>query len=116
MGFLLSNGMKIQRARVHGSMLRIDPYGMQRRLRRVLHRRKYSVPMPNSLWHLDGNHKLIRWKIVVHAAIDGFSRLPVFFCELLTIIELTLFLMGSLKLFKYLVYPLVRGVIKEGEM
>ncbi len=32
-----------------------------RRLRlRVLSRRQYSVPGPNSLWHIDGNHKLIR--------------------------------------------------------
>jgi len=26
----------------------------------------------------DGHHKLIRWKLVVHAGIDGFSRLIVF--------------------------------------
>ena len=29
---------------------------------------------PNSLWHVDGYHKLIRWKIVIHGGIDGFSR------------------------------------------
>lgn len=38
----------------------------------------YSVPCPNYLWHVDGNHKLICWRIVVHAAIDGFSRLVTF--------------------------------------
>ena len=27
---------------------------------------------------LDGNHKLIRWRIVVHGGIDGFSRLVVY--------------------------------------
>lgn len=27
---------------------------------------------------LDGNHKLIRWGLVIHGAIDGFSRLIVF--------------------------------------
>ena len=27
------------------------------------------------MWHLDGNHKLIRWKLVIHGAIDGYSRL-----------------------------------------
>lgn len=27
---------------------------------------------------MDGNHKLIKWKIVVHGAIDGFSRLITF--------------------------------------
>ncbi|CAL8391535.1 unnamed protein product [Arctogadus glacialis] len=34
----------------------------------------YSVPGPLSLWHIDGNHKLIRWKIVIHGGIDGYSR------------------------------------------
>jgi len=27
---------------------------------------------------LDGHHKLIRWKIVTHAGIDGFSRMITF--------------------------------------
>ena len=32
--------------------------------------------MPGSLalWHVDGNHNLIRWGFVIHEAIDGFSR------------------------------------------
>lgn len=29
---------------------------------------------PNSLWHIDGNHKLIPWRFVVHGCIDGYSR------------------------------------------
>ena len=28
--------------------------------------------------HLDGNHKLIRWRLVIHDGIDGFSHLVVF--------------------------------------
>ena len=27
---------------------------------------------------MDGNHQLIRWKFVIHGAIDGFSRLIAF--------------------------------------
>ncbi len=27
---------------------------------------------------LDGNHKLIRWNIVIHGAIDGYSRLVLY--------------------------------------
>ena len=27
------------------------------------------------MWHLDGYHKLIRWNIIVHGGIDGYSRL-----------------------------------------
>ena len=25
-------------------------------------------------WHVDGHHKLIKWKLVTHGGIDGFSR------------------------------------------
>ena len=42
--------------------------------RRAFHRGKYSVPGPNSLWHVDGHHKLIQWKIIIHGGIDGYSR------------------------------------------
>ena len=58
--------------------MRVDPNGVRPRLSQVLHRRKYLVPGPNSLWHVDGYHKLIRrGQIVVHGGIDGFSRLIV---------------------------------------
>ena len=40
----------------------------------MITRRVYSVPGPNSLWHMDGHHTLIRWKFVIHGCIDGFSR------------------------------------------
>ena len=38
-------------------------------------RRTYSVAGPNSLWHIDGHHNLVCWRLVVHGCIDGFSRL-----------------------------------------
>ena len=41
-------------------------------------RRVYSVRGPNSLWHIDGLHCLIRWRFVIHGGIDGFSRLIVY--------------------------------------
>lgn len=41
-------------------------------------RRVYRVPMINSLWHIDGHHKLIPWKIPIHGGIDGYSRMIVF--------------------------------------
>jgi len=35
----------------------------------------------NASWHIDGNHKMIRWRFVIHAAIDGYSRLiPYLYC------------------------------------
>ena len=53
-GYLLSQGHHIQRWRIRESLLRVDPWGVEQRSRRVLHRRKYAVAGPNSLWHIDG--------------------------------------------------------------
>ncbi len=75
---LRASGFILQRERVRESLYRVDPSGIEARLRRTLHRRQYSVPGPNSLWHIDGYHKLIRWRIVVHGGIDGYSRIPVY--------------------------------------
>ena len=77
-GRLRGRGIRIQRQRVRDSLRRIDPSGIRSRCRRVLHRRQYSVPSPNALWHIDGYHKLIRWRLVIHGGIDGFSRLIMF--------------------------------------
>ena len=41
-------------------------------------RRTYSVKKSNSLWHIDGHHSLIRWRVIVHGGIDGYSRLIVY--------------------------------------
>ena len=77
-GHLTSQGYRIQRRRIRESLHRVDPWGIDQRCRRVLHRRKYKVAGPNSLWHIDGMHKLIRWRIVIHGGIDGYSRIPVY--------------------------------------
>ncbi|KAI9523800.1 hypothetical protein NQZ68_024322 [Dissostichus eleginoides] len=79
-GHLNARGIRIQRQRVQESMRRVDPGGVLIRTLQLnpRRRRKYFVPAPNSLWHIDGNHKLIRWRFVVHGGIDGFSRLIVY--------------------------------------
>ena len=77
-GHLSTLGHRIQRFRIRESLYRVDPLGVEQRRRRLLHRRKYELPGPNSLWHVDGNHKLVRWRIVIHGGIDGFSRIPVY--------------------------------------
>ena len=61
----------VQRERVRKSIARVC--GSQSR-NPPIQRRVYCVPGPNALWHLDGNHKMIRWGLVIHGAIDGFSR------------------------------------------
>ncbi|KAF3833232.1 hypothetical protein F7725_026897 [Dissostichus mawsoni] len=64
---LQAQQMWIQRRRVRDSMRRIDPEAAAlRAMSQRLHRRAYRVAGPNSLWHLDGNHKSIRWRIVIH--------------------------------------------------
>lgn len=75
---LRSQGIRVPRQRARDSLLHVDPTGVANRLRSTLHRRQYSVLGPNSLWHVDGYHKLIRWKIVIHGGIDGYSRLIVY--------------------------------------
>jgi len=73
-GLLRSQGVIVQRHRIRHALHAVDPEGVQLRLRGVLHRRRYNVQSPNALWHVDGYHKLIRWKIVIHGGIDGYSR------------------------------------------
>lgn len=77
-GRLRSQGIIVQRERIRHSLHRVDPDGVRARCRNILHRRRYHVPSPNALWHLDGYHKLIRWRYVIHGAIDGYSRLMMF--------------------------------------
>ena len=77
-GIFKSRGILIQHERVRESLRRVDTSGVRERCRSVLHCRKYSVSSSNALWHLDGYHKLIRWRYVIHGAIDGYSRLITF--------------------------------------
>ena len=58
--YLQSKGLRIQRERIRSSLLRTDPIGLVERWRNTVHRRHYRVKYPLALWHIDGNHKLIR--------------------------------------------------------
>jgi hypothetical protein len=73
-GFLRRHGLRVQRERVRKSLRRVDGLGQELRRRKTIQRGKYTVPRPNSLWHLDGHHKLISWGIVIHGIIDGYCR------------------------------------------
>ncbi|KAF5339525.1 hypothetical protein D9611_011449 [Ephemerocybe angulata] len=42
---------------------------------RTIQRRVYDVVAVNSLWHHDGHHAVIRYKLVTHAFIDGKSHM-----------------------------------------
>lgn len=73
-GYLRSLGLRIQRRRVIDSIRRVDQVGTNLRVYRAARRRTYRVARPNSVWHCDGHHKLIRWGFVIHGFIDGFCR------------------------------------------
>ena len=102
MGRLRSMGYYVTRSRLRLAIRDVDP--INRALRwggNVRARHPYSVPGPNSLWHIgkcyctwvtcvqviymkiihcfpDGHHKLIRWRFVTHAGNDGYSRMIVY--------------------------------------
>ena len=54
-----SRGQHVQRWRVREIMKNIDLVGTTLRWNQVVYSRKYSVPRPNALCHIDGDHKLI---------------------------------------------------------
>ncbi len=73
-GQLRSMNIFVTRQKVHNSLTRVSPHFVQNRRSSTISRRIYSVPSSNALWHIDGLHCLIRWKIVIHGGIDGYSR------------------------------------------
>ena len=74
---LRGKGIKVQRMRLRDSIHLVDECGVLARKKGRLHRRVDNVKGPNQLWHVDTNHKLVRWNFIIVAGIDGFSRLPV---------------------------------------
>lgn len=78
LGYLRDQGIHVQRYRLRESIIRTDPVRRLVRWHQVISRRTYSVKRSNSLWHIDGHHSLIRWRLVIHGAIDGYSRMIVY--------------------------------------
>ncbi|KAE9384277.1 hypothetical protein BT96DRAFT_743849, partial [Gymnopus androsaceus JB14] len=61
----------IQGTQALHSMRHVDCLGNMLHWKPNIKWRTYSVKQPNSLWHLDGHHKLILWGIVIHGIVDG---------------------------------------------
>lgn len=70
-------GLRVTRRKLRQAIHSVDPLGTMLWWGTPIIRRPYSVKGPNALWHLDSNHKLIRWPLVMHG-IDGCSRLIVY--------------------------------------
>jgi hypothetical protein len=77
-GHLRHRGIFVPRSRVRASIHRVDPISTAIRKSVTIRRRTYYVEGPNSVWHIDGHHKLIKWRFVVHGGIDGYSRTIVY--------------------------------------
>ncbi|CAH3191967.1 unnamed protein product [Porites evermanni] len=73
LAILKSHGVFVREHELRDSVQRCDPLGTSLRWFATIERRQYSVRGPLELWHVDGNHKLIRWRMVLHGAIDGYS-------------------------------------------
>ena len=77
-GHLRSMVINVQRERIRASISRVDPINCRLRWATAVSRRAYSVPGPNSLWHIDGHHSLITWGFIINGCIDGYSCLICF--------------------------------------
>jgi len=77
-GQLKAQGIYVPQSKVRQAAHDLDP-SVTSRKSPAIRRRVDSAPYPSYLWHLDGNHKLIRWSFVVHHCIDGYSHLS--FCR-----------------------------------
>ena len=77
-GLLQACGICVQRHRLRDSLKRVDPLLANAGWNTPISRRTYHNPGPNSLWHIDSHHSLIRWRLVVHGCIDGYSRLVLY--------------------------------------
>ncbi|XP_065121926.1 uncharacterized protein [Paramisgurnus dabryanus] len=75
-GALFAKGYRVQWDRIYASMRRVDSLGVLSRMSQLgcVARRAYSVPYPKYLYHIDTNHKLIRYNMVVSGGVDGYSR------------------------------------------
>lgn len=72
-GHLRSLGIFIPRRMVRESLIRINSTYVHLRATTTVCRRTYNVPSSNSLWHIDGLHCFIRWRMVIHGLLPSCS-------------------------------------------
>lgn len=72
-----NHDFKGTREQFRESIARADPAALTERASQFGHkiiRCEYTIKGPHKLWHLDGWHKLIRYRLVVFACVDGGTR------------------------------------------
>ena len=72
-GLLAHRNIKVPQEKLCSEIHRVDHTNTVSRQSTVVSNRVYSTPHPNNIWHLDGNHKMIYWRLVMHAGVDGFQ-------------------------------------------
>ena len=77
-GHLIRRKIFIPRSKLRASIHRVDPTNTALRKSITVRRRVYHAEGPNAVWHVDGHHKLIHWRLVTHGGVDGFSRTIVY--------------------------------------
>lgn len=70
-GHLKQHGVRVTQHRIRESLHRVAPASIASRWSASIARRVYSVRSPMSLWHIDGNHKLIRYVMMSDIFIIG---------------------------------------------
>ena len=78
-GHLRAQGVTLQQIRIRESLRRTDPEGTATRFYANIRRRVYDVTSPQSLWHIDGNHKLVQYAIDAHRGM-GISHVAIAYC------------------------------------
>lgn len=76
-GHLRANyNLRVQRSRIRAAVHNVDAVAASLRKQATAKKRRgqYHVSRLHALWHIDGHHKLIKWGIVIHGVIDGYSR------------------------------------------
>ena len=65
----VSAGINIQRRRVRTAVRGVNPVGVATRWAARIRRRRYHSKGPNSVWHIDTHHALIRYKNMLLAPV-----------------------------------------------
>lgn len=73
-GYFRSLGHRFKRQRILEALHRTDGVGLRLRYRKQVSRPDYHSKRPNSLWSVDGHHKLILWGIIIAGIVDTYCR------------------------------------------
>ena len=65
----------IQRYQFRDGIHRVSEVYIQSRMKGRLKRRVYNIKGANHLWHINTNHKPVKWYLIIFEATDGYSRL-----------------------------------------